>query len=73
MKPILILLLLSCTKQTTYCERWEVALYEKKEAICPTGRYDTVSVCFNSRVHEDMSEVFERVDSVVFRMYKKKI
>lgn len=73
MKPLLILLLLSCSKQTTWCERWQVALYEKKEAICPTGKLDTVTVCFNSREHEDMSEVFERVDSVNFRMYKKKV
>lgn len=73
MKPLLILLLASCSKQTTYCERWVVEIYEKKEAICPTGVLDTVTVCFNSAVHEDMSGVLERVDSVVFRMYKKKV
>lgn len=73
MKPLLVLLLFSCTKQTTYCERWQVELYERKEAICPTGIMDTVTVCFNSSVHEDITDRLERVDSVNFRMYKKRI
>jgi hypothetical protein len=72
-KPVLYLLLtalIACTKQTTWCERWQVEIYEKKEAICPTGRLDTVSVCYNSVDHYSMEGVLQRVDSVNYHMFK---
>jgi hypothetical protein len=72
-KPVLYLLLLtllSCTKQTTWCERWVAEIYEKKIAICPTGRLDTVSVCYNSGDHEGMEGVLQRVDDTTYHMFK---
>lgn len=68
---VILLLLSSCTKQMTWCEQWEVELYEKKELICPTGQLDTVTVCFNAADHEGMEGTLEKVDSVKYFMYKR--
>jgi len=72
-EPVLYLLLIAsiaCTKQTTWCERWQVEIYEKKEAICPTGRLDTVSVCYNSVDHESMEGVLQKADDTTYHMFK---
>lgn len=67
---VILVMLSSCSKRVSWCEQWEVELYEKTQAICPTGRLDTVTVCFNSADHDDMLGALEKVDSLTYRMYK---
>jgi hypothetical protein len=70
---LILTFLISCAKKISLCEQWEVQLYEKNIIFCPTGKFDTVTVCFNSFEHEDITGSFVKVDSVIYRSYTHKI
>ena len=68
---LILLFLVACTKETSVCEQWQVEVFEMKGMLCPTGRIDTVTVCWNGKEREDIAGSFKKVDSVNYHRFLK--